>query len=271
MENENQSTPEKKSNMDYLKDSLKYLGFGDRANTSLETALKEGKSDIMIPVSSLYDRPDSKKDDNLTKDYVQYELHFKKGSQSDNYFFNSYNANMVNAQGEERYQKFVIDKGKGITAKEAYNLLSGRAVHKNFIKKEGEQYKAFIQYDLKSPKNEKGNYEIIRFHEKYGYKVNKALEDYPVKFDSPEQKNEIIKSLERGNAQLVKLENGQKLYAVVNPQGRNIIFLDNQNKNVRVEKVGQVQESGQHQKSSQTEKTGQAEKKEPSKSKKIKM
>jgi hypothetical protein len=238
---ENQPSNEKKTNFDYLKESLYYLGFGDKVNASLEGAIKEGKLDIKIVVSSLFDRPDSKKDDNLTKDYVNYELTFKKGTETDNYFFNSYSAKLVTPQAEERIQNFYIDKGKGITAKEAYNLLSGRAVQKTLIKKDGEKYLAFLQYDIKSPKDEKGNYLFQKFHENYGFKIDKALDTYPISFETPEKKLELIKSLEKGNAQFVKLTTGQHLFAVADPQYKDIKFLDNQNKNVRVEKIGQTQ------------------------------
>lgn len=239
MENENQQQEEKKSNLDYLKDALKYLGFGDKMHQVLESAIKGESPEFTLGFSALYDRPDSNKKDNLTRDYVSYDLNFKKSADTDNYFFNSYTATMTTKAGEERSQKFYVDKGRGITAKEAYNLFSGRAVYKTFVKKDNEKYNAFMQYDLKSPKDEKGNYAIQKFHENYGYKVDTALAAYPLKYETPDQKAELIKSLEKGNAHPVKLENGQKLFAVAAPQYKDIKFFDNHNKQVQVGKINQ--------------------------------
>jgi hypothetical protein len=51
------------------------------------------------------------------------------------YFFNKYDASL---QAKDMAQTFYINKGSGITAKEAYNLMEGRAVHKELENKEGE-------------------------------------------------------------------------------------------------------------------------------------
>jgi hypothetical protein len=40
-------------------------------------------------------------------------------------------------------QTFYTEKGHGITMKEAYNLLDGRAVNKDFQKAEGQKYNAW--------------------------------------------------------------------------------------------------------------------------------
>lgn len=50
------------------------------------------------------------------------------------YFLNSYTARK-NDQPEETKQEFFINKGKGLTAKEAFNLLSDRFVNKDLTKK----------------------------------------------------------------------------------------------------------------------------------------
>ena len=52
--------------------------------------------------------------------------------------------------GVKMEQTFYLNKGKGVTAKEAYNLLEGRAVHKELTTKAGEPYKAWIQLDFEN-------------------------------------------------------------------------------------------------------------------------
>jgi len=64
------------------------------------------------------------------------------------YFFNSYHASLQKTNGEKLDQTFYINKGKGITSKEAFNLLDGRAVHKDLVTKENQPYKAWLQLDL---------------------------------------------------------------------------------------------------------------------------
>ncbi|MHA4875680.1 hypothetical protein, partial [Enterococcus faecium] len=64
-------------------------------------------------------------------------------------------------------QTFYIHKGKGVTAKEAYNLLEGRSVYKELTNKAGVAYKDWIQLDF-TKKDKHGNHEVKQFHENYG-------------------------------------------------------------------------------------------------------
>jgi hypothetical protein len=58
------------------------------------------------------------------------------------YFLNRYRATLKNDDPEkEKAQTFYITKNSGITAKEAYNMLSGRAVNKDLNNKEGQPFK----------------------------------------------------------------------------------------------------------------------------------
>ena len=71
------------------------------------------------------------------------------------------------ANKEQLSQTIYLNKGQGITMKETYNLLNGRAVNTDLINKAGEKYNAWIQLDLEK-KNEQGNYETKQFHQNYG-------------------------------------------------------------------------------------------------------
>jgi hypothetical protein len=57
---------------------------------------------------------------------------------------------------------------RGDAAKEAYNLLEGRAVFKELSNKVSEPLKAWIQLDFDN-KGKNNNKEVRQYHEKYGY------------------------------------------------------------------------------------------------------
>lgn len=116
-------------NFEYLKKSLKYLGLGENLNSALEVRLKEGSDKFTLGASAQFNTPNA-------KDVVNYELRFSKSKTTDNYFLNDYQATLEkgNANGtvqEPVSRVFALNKGNDITAKEAYNLLSGRSIQKN--------------------------------------------------------------------------------------------------------------------------------------------
>ena len=147
------------------------------------------------------------------------------------YFLNSYHAKLMNLDPEkEKAQTFYINKGKGVTAKEAYNLLDGRAVHKELTSKEGEPYKAWLQ--LNATKEENGNHKVQQFHSAWGYNVEKSLAKHSIKeLNDPDQKTSLIKSLEKGNLQAVTYNRDnkeEKMFLEANPKERNVIVYNEQ-------------------------------------------
>jgi hypothetical protein len=122
-------------------------------------------------------RPDSKKDDLSTRDKVDYALQFRKGKDSERYFFNSYTASLEK-NGHTAEHKFYIDKGAGMTRKEAYNLLDERAVYKELKNKEGEKYNAWLKVD---PEKKDAKKPYLSYGEGYGYDVVKARGKHAIK------------------------------------------------------------------------------------------
>src|SRR5690606_31632087 len=172
-----------KSNVEYLQRSLKYLGFGTALNEVLEKNLAEGKETFAIATSAQFDNKHSLKDKEYPKDTINYELHFSKSKKSDNYFLNNYEANLDKGGTDEAIcQTFYLNKGNDITAKEAYNLLSGRSVSKtveispkydlNYIDDQGkltsslkvagtQEAKNVISKDFESKRFPAGHYELL--------------------------------------------------------------------------------------------------------------
>jgi hypothetical protein len=206
------------ANLEYLQNNLKHTGFGDKLNTELEKQLKTGVPEFTLRTSEYYMRPDSKKDDLSTKDKVDYALQFRKGKDSERYFFNSYTASLEK-NGQTAEHKFYIDKGNGMTRKEAYNLLDGRAVHKELKTKEGESYNAWLKLD---PEKKDAKKPYLSYGEGYGYDVVKALGKHAVKELGDETAlKKVVDGLEKGNlvpVTLVKGGNEERMVAAANPQ-----------------------------------------------------
>src|SRR6266496_4620766 len=215
----NQSFVMNEQNLQYLKDNIKYLGFGEKLYPEMQSNMEQGLPEFRLKTQSEFN-----------KDKIEAALHFKKSDTSDMYFLNRYDATLEKSNGEKLSQPFYLNKGNGVTVKEAYNLLHGRAVNKDLTNKEGEKYNAWIQLDLKN-KNDRGNYDVKQFHKNYGYDLEQSLAKFPIKeLANGEQKDALIKSLQKGNIQSATFQNNggeQKMYVEANPQLKTVNIYDN--------------------------------------------
>jgi hypothetical protein len=202
-------------NLETLKSNLRNLGFGEGLNEQLEKNIKEQKSEFNLTHQIEY---------NKTK--VNFDLSFRAGEQNEMYFFNRYKATLENQP--ERSQVFYLDRGNGVTTKEAFNLLEGRAVNKDLTNKEGEKYNAWVQLDL-SKKEENGNYKLNRYHENYNFNFKAEVDKLILKPMTSDLEKQFVKSLEKGNLQsAVFLKEGQevKLFVESNPKERTLNLYD---------------------------------------------
>ena len=226
-------------NFQYLKDNIKYMGFGENMSEALETNLKQGKPEFTLSNKT-----------EVNKKPFEVNLHFRKSDNSDMYFFNSYNASLQRSNGEKLDQTFYLNKGKGITAKEAYNLLEGRSVFKELSTKEGQSYKAWVQLDF-DKKDKHNNHEVKQFHENYGYDLKAALSKFPIaELNDTEKQKTLIQSLQKGNIQSVSIEkdgSSSKMFIEANPQYKTVTLYDAQMKRVQKEALGQYQSVDQSQ------------------------
>ena len=206
-------------NLEFLKEGLKYLGFGEKLNADLENKIKEQPAEFKLGMVGEFNKGD-------TKEKVNYSLDFRKSDQTDMYFFNRYQATLKNDDpAKDVTQTFYITKNAGITAKEAYNLLSGRAVNKDLNNKEGQPYNAWLQLDFQE-KDKNDNYKVKQYHAGYGYDLEMVMAKYPIKEQlNAEEKTKLMKSLEKGNLTQVTFarEGGEdKMYVAANPQYKNL-------------------------------------------------
>src|SRR5690606_32158813 len=103
--------------------------------------------------------------------------------------------------------------------KEAFNLLEGRSVLKSMFNKEGERYNAWLQLDLGS-KDEKGQHPVTQYHQNYGFKLEDAVKEFPLKdLQFPDKLDLLLYSLKKGNRHEVEIEgNDSKFQLEANPK-----------------------------------------------------
>ena len=216
-------------NFQYLSDNLKYMGFGENLKQDLEKNLNEGKADFQLHYKA-----------EINKKPFEVTMNFRKSDTSDMYFFNNYHASLEKGKDEKIEQTFYLNKGKGVTGKEAFNLLDGRSVHKELITKEGQPYKAWIQLDFEN-KGKNNNFEVKQFHEKYGFDLKAAVEKFPIT-DLKETDKEMafMQSLQKGNVQSVTIEkdgSSHKMFIEADPQFKKVNLYDSNMKLVAKESV----------------------------------
>lgn len=205
----------------YLKNQIKYLGFGEdeQIHNELQAGIKAPEKQFQIKTTS---------DKTLPGNKVEFTLNFNK-SDKGGVFLNSYDA-VLQKENETISHNFNISRDQSFTAKEAINLLEGRAVKTEFLNpKSNEREPVFVKLNFNEEKTEKGNYLYQNFYKNYGINTPEIVEKSNLVFDKPEYKDNIIKSLEKGNVVKVKFEHEgtqQEGLAVLNPQYKNISLYD---------------------------------------------
>ena len=224
-------------NFQYLSDNIKYMGFGESLKSDLEKNMGEGKAEFQLHFAAA-----------INKKPFEATLNLRKSDSTDMYFFNNYNASLEKNNGEKVEQTFYLNKGKGVTAKEAFNLLDGRAVQKDLVTKEGQPYKAWIQLDTEN-KDKNNNFEIKQYHENYGFDLKATIDKLPItELKDPDKEKALMQSLQKGNVQSITIEkdgNSHKMFIEADPKYKNVKLYDSQMKLVAKESVSQYQAIGQ--------------------------
>ncbi|QQL49958.1 hypothetical protein [Mucilaginibacter ginkgonis] len=254
-------------NIEFLKNSLLNLGFGDKLNAELEKQTSAKKPEFTLHAAHEFNQHP-----------VDYTLHFKAGENEGMYFFNKYEA-MLKRGDEQTKQSFFITKGHGVTAKEAFNLmdrsdgLDGRSVFKQLYNKEGEKYHAWIKLDWKDL-TENGNARI----KQHNFDIEKFLDGKGIKeMNDPKAKEELLKSLKKGNKQQItatKDGKEQKFFIAASPQFKTVNLFDHQMKKIKREELfpsGTKQDNSQKANLKQSNNPQQQEELPGKKSKKAKL
>ncbi|UEG54886.1 hypothetical protein LLH06_07900 [Mucilaginibacter daejeonensis] len=218
-------------NAEFLKKSLLNLGFGDKMNEELERNINARLPEFTLNTSHRFDNKN-----------VDHTLHFKAGNEQEIYFFNKYDTRITDANGQAQgdAQTFYINKGHGVTAKEAFNLMEGRAVQKQLTNLEGQRYTAWLALDDQNL-TDKGSKKMKHYHENYGYDIEKVITGKGIKeMESPKAKDDLLRSLKKGNAQQVTVsgETGdRKYYIAADPQYKTVSVFNEHREKVRREEL----------------------------------
>lgn len=237
-------------NLNYLQKQLLNMGFGEKLNDELEKNIKSGKKEFTLTTDQEYN-----------KQPVDYALHYKAGDER--VFFNKYDASL---REKDMQHTFYINKGSGVTAKEAYNLLDGRSVHKQLENLENEKYNAWIIID-KDQKADKGNFKLRTFTDGWNYKPERAIDKLNIVGISEDGAREkLMKSLEKGNRhQVTAIKDGKevKLFLEANPAEHRVNLTNWKGEAQQLEqykKPEQKNEQKNEQKQAQTEEGAPAKK-----------
>lgn len=221
----------KQTNLEFLANQLKYTGFPDGIMDQVKANMDKREENFTVVHQQAYGN------ENTTA-----TLHFKKSDTSDTYFFNNYDLQLKTPKIDEPIQHtfYINAKQKNITHKEAYNLLSGRAVYKEIKPKDGEEYNAWLQLEIKSP-DENGHFKLRQFHPNYGYDLQTVLGNRPIKeLDEPVTKKELLRSLERGNRAPVTFKQGDrevKAFIEAAPQYKSLNYYGENHKRIDYQQI----------------------------------
>lgn len=232
-------------NFEYLRDQLKYTGFGDALESELKEKMQKEEPNFTLTYNTQYGN-----------DTAAATLNFNKSKESDLYFFNSYKVELQKENSKEALeQTFYINKGSNITMKEAYNLMEGRSVNKDLTNKEGEIYNSWVQIDFKQSESN-GNFKLNHYHQNYGYDLEATLSKHPIKeLETPKYKEDLINSLKKGNLQSATFQkegNEIKQYIEASPQFKTINVYDSNlqridNRKSKEEKQSETQQISEKQ------------------------
>lgn len=208
-------------NLEYLKNQLLFLGFGEGLNSQLEKKMKEGKPEFTLDASTEFGT-----------EKMQAVIHFRHSEKDgkEAYFCNHYIATLLREDQNRSQLIYVNNKGQSITFKESCNLLNSRSVFKEITPKEGAPYKAWLKIDHENMDPKTGYPKLRQFTANYGFDLKEAvgrLDFKGMKYD--EQLKTLMKSLQKGNAaSVVLLKNGNEIPVLLeaNPRLKTLNMYD---------------------------------------------
>ena len=240
---------EEQENNQSLQEQVQRVGFKDLSD-KIEQQIKQGHELFTIP-SSYYINE---------KERLNHELSFVK-DQNGKYQFEGYRTTLQNESKpeENRNQYFKVQEENSVNTTQAYNLLAGRAVQK-----EG----SWIQLDL-NDKDASGNHRIKEFHSGYGYDLEKAIKQLPLKeLSNKTEADKLQDALRQGNRQpitLIKNGNEHRFYIEANPQFKSVNIYDEHSRKITLttalgnkpmETVKQIQKTTELQQESHSKRNG---------------
>lgn len=197
-------------NSQALHQQVQRAGFTDLF-TKIEEQIKQGQQQFSLPVSYYLNN----------NERLDHQLSFVKGN-SGLYQFEGYKTTLYNESkpNEKRQQYFNLRNEYNVNATEAYNLLSGRSIHRE---------QTWIQLDF-NDKDQNGNFRVKQFHSDYGYNLETALQQLPLKEllskDETDKLQDALKNGSRISVSFLKDGKEQQFYIEANPQFKSVNIYD---------------------------------------------
>ena len=203
-------------NSQALHHQVQRAGFPD-LSAKIDEQMKLGQQQFSIPVSYYLN----------DKERLDHQLSFAK-DQSGAYQLEGYKTTLYNESkpDEKRQQYFTMRNGNNVNATECYNLLSGRCIQNGG---------AWMQLDF-NDKDPNGNFRIKQFHSDYGYDLEKALQQLPLKEllnkGAADKLQSELKNGNRVSVSFVKDGNEQRFYIEANPQFKSVNIYDEHSRKI---------------------------------------
>lgn len=239
--NENVELQQKrKANEDFLSNQMFYAGFGEIPKSELVKQLAADKDEFQLHL-----------DKKFGKDSLRAVLNFKKSDKDASmYFFNSFDLLLKKEGKEETLQRnFSTYYGNSYTLKEAYNMLDGRSIGKNFTwtdkndKTNKKEEFAWEELDFISL-DDRGNYKANRY---YDFDVEKVIEGFPIKgLEFEKSKESLVNSLKKGNRVAVMFitSKGEKFVHIeANPMKNTLNLFNDKLEKITLSGNGKLTES----------------------------
>jgi len=259
-------------NLDYLKKSLDYLGFGTKLNDVLESAVSRGLPAFTLGVTQSYTSAQTKKNPALGSDQVKFMLNFNRSRQSDMYFLNDYEVTLNKAGSALPVrQVFDLERDNRITALQAYKLLSGNSLERDvYTKTENseipEKKKVWFKLNL-DVQDAYGNHPLKKFYPEFKFELSDAIDKYPFKSMTEQGKDNMMKMLRSGHMAPAEMMVGKKAVSVLvtaNPQFKGLDVYDKNMAIIRQDEIFPKKEEGKELTETAGQKTSQKNKINPS-------
>ncbi|WP_158826929.1 hypothetical protein [Mucilaginibacter lacusdianchii] len=237
-------------NLEYLQKLQGNLGFGDKLNGVLETAISRELPQFTLGINNVH-RPLDNKDINALKtDVVQFQLHYNRQKNGDTYFLNAMDVTLhKTGESVPRKQTFDLDRDHRITALQAYKLLSGLSLEKDiYVRPKGsepdaaksEKLKAWFKLQL-DVTDAFGNHPLKVLRPEYGFQLENTLDKYPIKALAKEDsRTEGLQALRSGNYWSTEIKLGNKSIPVniaANPVMKSMDIFDKNGREIRDEDI----------------------------------
>jgi hypothetical protein len=194
-------------NLNYLKNQLRFTGFGEALFGSLEEKMG-GEEDAFVLEAVHAEDKDG---------VLEAVLYFGRSkTEPDRWFFNRYVATLSVAEEKRSHSFQIRQQGNlNISFLQAGHLLAGRPVYTDYAGKNANPIrKVWMELDL-NRKESPERFRVNRYFESYGFDVETALEKTGLKMRiRDDQISGIIEQLQKGYKLRVLLKDGEEVHAV---------------------------------------------------------